>query len=432
MSGALLQSLNSPSPRIHALGLAQVDKISNEDISVLRSTLESDIFKTTVEGIASESISIAERSKQTLLKICSTEERLAAVIDFEGSVYLIQDLANSRNSVVRMRMIEALTELAGRSHESLDALQKTSLLDSLKDGLTSADILTRFNIIEILSEFGATETGSEFLDQSGILTLIANVVENEADQDSLGVNAIAKLYGKLGASDKVDFISLDMKYQILAQLEKLMIGDDDFEPDELLKTESMASFGLVGGNVQNIEWVTQSHCAQAFIDLLTSLPRDLKVAWYHSLAQILACSLNPSEDTEKVVAEFYSKLEGSGQSPFVTRLLVSAKSQTTELAMSALAVMIPLARYSFGVQQFGSQRDVLGFLIDRNAEFTHAQKVAKYEVIEAILGTAEAVKKKSNIAILTTEQISRLDLARRQGPFYRRATATVAVQDMAA
>ncbi|KAG0022206.1 26S proteasome non-ATPase regulatory subunit 5 [Entomortierella chlamydospora] len=366
MSGALLQSLNSPSPRIHALGLAQVDKISKEDISVLRSTLESDIFKTTVEGIASESISIAERSKQTLLKICSTEERLAAVIDFEGSVYLIQDLANSRNSVVRMRMIEALTELAGRSHESLDALQKTSLLDSLKDGLTSADILTRFNIIEILSEFGATEAGSEFLDQSGILTLIANVVENEADQDSLGVNAIAKLYGKLGASDKVDFISLDMKYQILAQLEKLMVGDDDFEPDELLKTESMASFGLVGGNVQNIEWVSQSHCAQVFIDLLTSLPRDLKVACHVGLG---------GDDTAGTL--------------FVWRS-------------------------------------------DRNAEFTHAQKVAKYEVIEAILGTAEAVKKNSNIAILTTEQISRLDLVRRQGPFYRRATATVAVQDMAA
>lgn len=49
-------------------------------------------------------------------------------------------------------MIEALTGLAGRSPGFLDVLQKTDLLDSLKDGLSSEDILTRFNIIEILSE----------------------------------------------------------------------------------------------------------------------------------------------------------------------------------------------------------------------------------------------------------------------------------------
>jgi hypothetical protein len=64
---------------------------------------------------------------------------------------------------------------------------------------------------------------------------LATVVENEADQDSLGVTAIVKLYGKLGASDQVDFVSMDMKYQILAQIERLLVGDDDFEPDESLK-----------------------------------------------------------------------------------------------------------------------------------------------------------------------------------------------------
>ncbi|KAF8976067.1 hypothetical protein BGZ46_008592 [Entomortierella lignicola] len=432
MSGALLQSLNSPSLNIHALGLSQVDKISREDISILRSTLDSGIFKATVEGIASENISIAERSKQTFLKICNTEERLTVVVSFEDSFRLIKDLASSKNSVVSMRMIELLTELAGRSQGSLNVLQSTGLLDSLKDGIASEDILTRFNIIEILAEFGTTTAGSDFLDQAGILTRIAEVVENEAEQDSLGANAIIKLYGKLGASDKVDFITLDMKYQILAQLEKFMVGTDDFEPDESLKAEAIASFGLVGGNVQNIEWVSESQCAQTFIDRLPSLSRDLKVAWYHSLAQVLTCSANPSKETEKVVHEFYSKLEGPGQSPFLARLLVSAKSQTVDLSMSALAVMIPLARYSFGVEQFGTHRDALAFLQDRNAELTHAQKVAKYEVIETMLKTAEDLKRSSNATVLTAEQISRLDLVRRQGPFYQRATATVSIQDIAA
>lgn len=67
------------------------------------------------------------------------------------------------------------------------------------------------------------------------------MVQDEADQDSLGVHAIVKLYGKLGGSEHVDFVSLDMKYQVLAQLERLLVGDDDFEPNESLKVGGASS-----------------------------------------------------------------------------------------------------------------------------------------------------------------------------------------------
>lgn len=141
----------------------------------------------------------------------------------------------NRDSIVQLRMIEALTELASKSSYTTHLLDSKSLLDPLKSGLTSTDILTRFNILEILAEFGTTLSGSEFLDHSGVLARIADVVENEAGQDSLALNAIVKLYGKLGAAEQVDFVTLDMKYQILGQLERLLVGDDDYEPDESSK-----------------------------------------------------------------------------------------------------------------------------------------------------------------------------------------------------
>jgi len=144
-------------------------------------------------------------------------------------------------------MIEALTELASKSTESCRLLEAAGLFESLKSGLSSTDILIRFNILEILAEFGTTTSGSEFLDHSGVLTSIANVVENEAGQDSLGMNAIVKLYGKLGAAEQVDFITLDMKYQILGQLERLLVGDDDFEPDESMKVTKKSVRHLLHG-----------------------------------------------------------------------------------------------------------------------------------------------------------------------------------------
>ncbi|KAF9143427.1 26S proteasome non-ATPase regulatory subunit 5 [Mortierella sp. GBA39] len=431
---ALAQALDSPSPRVRALGLSQVDKVAEEDLSVLRTLLLSPVFKAVIGGIGSGSISIAERSKKTLLKICETQEGLEAVINNTEAFNQIKDLANSRDSIVQLRMIEALTELASKSSSTTHLLDSKSLLDSLKSGLTSTDILTRFNILEILAEFGTTLPGSEFLDHSGVLTRIAQVVENEAGQDSLGLNAIVKLYGKLGAAEQVDFVSLDMKYQILGQLERLLVGDDDYEPDESSKVEVMSAIGLIGGNVQNMEWVSQSQCSEEFIIVLQSLPRDAKVAWYHSLAQILACSPDPSQETERIIADFYTRLDGDPnlQSAFIIRLLTSAKSQSQELAMSALSVMIPLAHYSFGTQKLAAQRDVLTFLLDRNTEQSHSEKVAKHEVIVAMLKTAEEVKKSRGTDLLTVDQVSRLDLHRRQGPFYQRSTAAVSIQDIAA
>ncbi|KAF9933766.1 26S proteasome non-ATPase regulatory subunit 5 [Linnemannia zychae] len=430
---ALGQALNSPSPRVRALGLAQVDKVSEEDISVLHAFLDSPILKVVFSGIGSDSIAIAERSKKTFLKICDTMERLQAVIDHEESYNVIRELAHSRNSIVQLRMMEVLTQLASQSISATKLLEMTHLLDPLKAGLCSTDTLTRFNILEILAEFGTTFSGSEFLDQSGTLESIAHVVENEAGQDPLSMSAIAKLYGKLGASEKVDFVTLDMEHQILDQLKKLLVGDGDYVPDESVKVEAMSAIGLIGGNVENVEWVTQSECAESFINILQSLSRDTKVAWYHSLAQILACSPHPTYDTENAVSQFFTRLDGdpTRQSPFISRLLATAKSQSQELSLSALSAMIPLAHYSFGVQKMAAQRDVMTFLLERNAEQTHSEKVAKHDVVVAMLNTAEA-KRMNGTELLTPDQVSRLDLYRRQGPFYQRATATVAIQDIAA
>lgn len=49
-----------------------------------------------------------------------------------------------------------------------------------------------------------------------------------------------------------------------------------------------------------------------------------------------------------------------------------------------------------------------------------------------MLDTVAREKGGSGQELLTADQISRLDLARRQGAFYQRATATVAIQDIAA
>ncbi|KAG0078351.1 hypothetical protein BGZ92_001494, partial [Podila epicladia] len=277
-----------------------------------------------------------------------------------------------------------------------------------------------------------TEAGTAFLDKMGIFTRLADIVGNDTEQDSLGVNAVIKLYGQLGSAVSVPYPTIDMKFQILAQLERILAGgDEDYHVTESLKQEAIAAVGLTGGNGHNLQWILDSSCGRTFTSMYGSLGRDSRVVWFHALAQILQ-GRGGMSSKDRDVQEFYERLESGGQSAFVGRLVTAAKSHSVEMALAALSAMIKLANYDFGVQKIGQDREAITFLLDRNADLTHAGKVARAEVISNILDTVAREKGGSNPELLSADQISRLDLARRQGAFYQRATATVAIQDIAA
>ncbi|KAF9312500.1 hypothetical protein BG003_006228 [Podila horticola] len=405
---ALEQALQSPAPRF-----------------------QTNVFKLLLQGLSSkDSIAIAERTKRSLIKIISSPQILMEALQDDETRAKIREMANnSRNSIVQLRILEVLIEIMVESNDGLHALEGFGMLDALKSGLDSSDVLTRFNIIEILGKFG-TEAGTNFLDEIGIFTRLSDIVANEIEQDPLSVNAVIKLYGQLGSAVSVSYPTIDMKFQILAQLERILTGgDDDYPVSESLKQEAIAAVGLTGGNGDNLQWLLDSRCGETFTGMYSRLGRDTKVVWFHALAQILQGGGATAKSRD--VKKFYGRLEGGGQSAFVGRLVTTAKSRSVELALAALSAMIKLANYDFGVQKIGQDREAMTFLLDRNVDLTHAGKVARAEVISNMLDTVAREKDESE-ELLTADQISRLDLARRQGAFYQRATATVAIQDIAA
>lgn len=158
-----------------------------------------------------------------------------------------------------------------------------------------------------------------------------------------------KLYGQLGSAVSVSYPTIDMKFQILAQLERILTGgDDDYPVSESLKQEAIAAVGLTGGNCDNLQWLLDSRCGETFTGMYSRLGRDTKVVWFHALAQILQGGGATAKSRD--VKKFYGRLEGGGQSAFVGRLVTTAKSRSVELALAALSAMIKLANYDFGVQ----------------------------------------------------------------------------------
>ncbi|KAG0356789.1 hypothetical protein BG005_004265 [Podila minutissima] len=381
---------------------------------------KTNVFRLLLQGLSSkDSIAIAERTKQSLVKVILSPNVLVQALQDEENREMIHEMANnSRNSIVQLRTLEVLIEITADSLEGLSELEGMEMMDALKSGLDSSD-------------FG-TEAGTAFLDEMGIFTRLADIVANDTEQDPLGVNAVIKLYGQLGSAVPVPYPTIDMKFQILVQLERILAGgDEDYHVTESLKQEAIAAVGLTGGNGNNLQWLLDSSCGRTFTTMYGSLGRDSKVVWFHALAQILQ-GRGGMSSTDRDAQEFYECLESGGQSAFVGRLVTAAKSHSVEMALAALSAMIKLANYDFGVQKIGQDREAITFLLDRNVDLTHAGKVARAEVISNMLDTVAREKGGSGQELLTADQISRLDLARRQGAFYQRATATVAIQDIAA
>lgn len=188
------------------------------------------------------------------------------------------------------------------------------------------------------------------MDESGIFARLADIVANEIEQDPLGVNAVIKLYGQLGTAVYIMFPLVEKKFGILSQLERILVGGDEaYQVSESLKQEAIAAVGLIGGNGNNLQWLVESTCGHAFAKMYSSLSRDSRVVYFHALAQILQGGGFITKGGSDVKALF-DQLEGSGQSPFVGRLVTAAKSQSLELALAALSAMIKLAQHRFGVQ----------------------------------------------------------------------------------
>lgn len=77
---------------------------------------------------------------------------MEALQDDETRAKIREMANNSRNSIVQLRILEVLIEIMVESNDGLHALEGFGMLDALKSGLDSSDVLTRFNIIEILGK----------------------------------------------------------------------------------------------------------------------------------------------------------------------------------------------------------------------------------------------------------------------------------------
>lgn len=76
-----------------------------------------------------------------------------------AAVFVISVLYFLRNSIVQLRTLETLIEITNESPMAINDFKALGMLDALKSGLDSSDVLTRFNIIELLAKVERKKRG---------------------------------------------------------------------------------------------------------------------------------------------------------------------------------------------------------------------------------------------------------------------------------
>lgn len=72
-------------------------------------------------------------------------------------------------------------DIAKESEENLAIIKSTGLLNEILVEINSRDVLLRMNIVELLSQLGSSKHGLSFLEENKILSKLFAIIENEDD-----------------------------------------------------------------------------------------------------------------------------------------------------------------------------------------------------------------------------------------------------------
>lgn len=100
--------------------------------------------------------------------------------------------------------------------------------------------------------------------------------------------------------------------------------------------------------------------------------------------------------------------------------MTSAKVTIEDIRIASFAIMQRIASHPWGKIEMSSSKEFIDYILNRTTESTHKGKEWKYSIVQTLHSDSESY--------ITPEVLERLRKYLREGPFYVRTTATVALE----
>ncbi|XP_067868358.1 26S proteasome non-ATPase regulatory subunit 5 isoform X2 [Heterodontus francisci] len=413
----LQKGLQHSDDSVKILAVSQIGRIVENAEAIPEILGSPELLKEMIHSIGGKKISVAKEAIKSLSKVAQSKAGLDALF----MTSMLQDLKDvmGTNDVVRYRVYELVVEISSVSSVSLGYCANSGFISQLLTELAGDDVLIRATAIEMVTALAQSQHGRQYLAQQGIIDRISNMIIG-ADSDPFSgfyLPNLVKFFGNLAMIDSPQQICerypafIEKVFEMIEGQEPTMIG------------VGLDTIGILGSCIEGKQVLHKM--GNAFQEVLRRLgsiscnaSTDIRVRCLDTIASLLSLSNDQqSEDLLRMTESWFQTLHSHPMEAFC-----SMNSQPfPEVHIGALKVFTAIASQPWGQRLMISTPGFVEYIVDRSAEPDKPSKDAKFELVKTL------VDSKTIAEIFGNQYYLRLRAYLREGPYFVKAVATVAV-----
>ncbi|XP_067825957.1 26S proteasome non-ATPase regulatory subunit 5 [Heptranchias perlo] len=414
----LQKGLQHSDDSVKILAVSQIGRIVENADAVTAVLGSPELLREMINSIGGERISVAKEAIKSLSKVAQSKAGLDALF----MTSMLQDLKDvmGTNDVVRYRVYELVVEISSVSPVSLGYCANSGFISQLLGELAGDDVLIRATAIEMITALAQSQHGRQYLAQQGTIDRISNMIIG-ADSDPFSgfyLPNLVKFFGNLAMVDSPQQICerypafIEKVFEMIEGQEPTMIG------------VGLDTLGLLGTCIEGKQVLHKT--GSTFQEVLRKLgliscnsSTDTRVRCLDTIASLL--SLPTDQQTEDLLGMTESWFQALHSHPMET--FGSMSSQPfPEIHIGALKVFTAIASQPWGQRLMISTPGFVEYIVDRSTAPDKTSKDAKYELVKTLVAS------KTVAEIFGNQHYLQLRAYLREGPYFVKAVATVAVE----
>ncbi|XP_069192403.1 26S proteasome non-ATPase regulatory subunit 5 isoform X2 [Procambarus clarkii] len=422
-SAELLRGLHHPHEKVRNLVLKQVLLCTEKDEAGIVSVITNRGLLLAVVGcLGDKTLGVVKVSTNILVKICTQNAGLNSVFSNE-SVTVMQDVMAISDSC-RFAVYEFVVQVCLLGDMSLGVVSNSGLLDRLTEEVTTGDVLTQLNALELLTPLALNSSGMALLDQGGVIAKLQYLL-SLAERDPMAallMPGLIKFFGNVGHSRPRQMI--EEYSSVVVMVLRLASGSLDFG-DSTLQMVAIQTVAHIGSSPEGKFALAKFKTEiEEVLDVLGSkmrvAPTEQRVCALEALVHLFTLEVEyQTEDLTGLLEMWWASVCGMN----LEKLVAIARQPFTDIHCPALGLINALANMPWGQRFICREPGLIEYILDRKTESEKPGKEAKWTIVETL------VKSPSASSIFTEYHMEQLEKFYRQGPFFVEAQVEVALEE---
>ncbi|XP_057664519.1 26S proteasome non-ATPase regulatory subunit 5-like [Diorhabda carinulata] len=407
----LERSLHHPYSSVKIMALTEVWRNISKEEGLINVCKRISLLNSVIHCIGDSDLAVAKEAIKITVNIGLSDLGLKTLVS-QDVIKEIHEVM-SVNELTRLRVYEVVVDIAKESESNLDTLKSTGIVTQILEEVNTHDILLKMNIVELLTQLGLSSHGYNYLDQNGILSKLFSLIDDSNDPLSVQFcePGILRFFGNMAHWKPMELLSKYPKIfdRLFSNLES---------SDLIIVGISLETLGVIGRTNQG-KCALQStgnkitYAIKTIMKLISSYPTDVKLRALTCIENLLRVS-DIQSNVSQITRKWFTLLNDDPMDVIVRY----AKNPFTEIKLSGLGILQAMSIQQWGQEEIRNCPGLVEYLLDRNVETVKECKEMKYEIVKGLVTST----------VFEENMLKRLTDYVKQGPFHVEAVTEIAFE----